>query len=166
MKHLNEPESIFWMCHVAFFHINISEQRSQKTLIRWHFFLLLLDLFWSTVCFWEMHVLKMAASCEKQQELTAIMRLLRVLNLSPWVTSLLGWSHCNSQLTCITPLSFQNEHKTTDSHCFEVFTDTNSLIVLCSFPQGYPGLLWELSWICSTPTDALAFGVVNVPKII
>lgn len=82
------------------------------------------------------------------------------------VTLLLGWSHCNSQLTCITPLGFQNEHKTTDSHCFEVFTDTNSLIVLCSFPQGYPGLLWELSWICSTPTDALAFGVVNVPKII
>ena len=41
-----------------------------------------------------------------------------------------------------------------------------SLVVLCSFPQGYPGLLWELSWLCSSPADTLALGVVNIPEII
>ncbi len=44
--------------------------------------------------------------------------------------------------------------------------DTNSLIVLCSFPQGYPGLLRELPRLRSCPADALALGVVNVPEII
>lgn len=47
-----------------------------------------------------------------------------------------------------------------------MFSKTNSLIVLCSFPQGYPGLLWELSWLGSSPADAFALGVVNVPEII
>lgn len=50
--------------------------------------------------------------------------------------------------------------------CFEIYRDTNLLIVLCSFPQGYPGLLREVSWLSSTPADALAFGVVYIPKII
>lgn len=45
-------------------------------------------------------------------------------------------------------------------------TGTDSLVVLGSFPQSSPGLLWELSWLCSTPADALPFGVVDVPKII
>ena len=50
-------------------------------------------------------------------------------------------------------------------HVFNV-CDINSLIVLCSFAQGYPGLLWEVSWLGSSPADALALGVVDVPEII
>lgn len=38
--------------------------------------------FFQSMYFWGMHVLKKAASCEKQQELPTNMRLLRVLNLS------------------------------------------------------------------------------------
>lgn len=48
----------------------------------------------------------------------------------------------------------------------EVNSDANLLVVLRSFPQGYPCLLWKLSWLCSTPADALALGVVNVSEII
>lgn len=40
------------------------------------------------------------------------------------------------------------------------------LVVLRGFPQGRPGLLRELPWLRSAPADALAFGVVNIPKII
>lgn len=40
------------------------------------------------------------------------------------------------------------------------------LIVMRGFPQGRPGLLRELPWLRSAPADALAFGVVNIPKII
>ena len=64
------------------------------------------------------------------------------------------------------PLGFQSKCKTADSRCVVVNSDTNSLIVLCSFPQGYPGLLRELSWLSSTPADALALGVVNIAEII
>lgn len=42
----------------------------------------------------------------------------------------------------------------------------DSLVVLCSLLQSYPGLLWKHSWICSSPADALPLGVVNVPEII
>lgn len=54
----------------------------------------------------------------------------------------------------------------TDQLVIKGSSDTNSLIVLRSFPQGYPGLLWKLSWVSSSPADALALGVVNVPEII
>lgn len=50
--------------------------------------------------------------------------------------------------------------------CCSYKTGMGSLVVLSSFPQSCPGLLWELPWLRSTPADALAFGVVDVPKII
>lgn len=51
-----------------------------------------------------------------------------------------------------------------ESHSYKAGGD--SLVVLGSFPQSSPGILRELSWLRSAPADALAFGVVDVPKII
>lgn len=45
-------------------------------------------------------------------------------------------------------------------------SNTNLLIVMCCFPEGNSSLLWKISWLCSTPADALTLGVVNVSKII
>lgn len=40
------------------------------------------------------------------------------------------------------------------------------LIVVGCFAESHHGLVWEVSWVGPVPADALAFGVVNVPKII
>ena len=40
------------------------------------------------------------------------------------------------------------------------------LIKLCGLLQGCPGILRELSRLCSNPANAFPLGVVNVPEII
>lgn len=50
------------------------------------------------------------------------------------------------------------------SRGFKVGVD--SLVVVGRFPQSGPGLLRELPRLRAAPADALAVGVVDVPKII